>query len=194
MHRFVGADKGGNIYLFQLRTNRFSRIHQARQCVTSLVFNNNPEMHLLVGLADGAIRVLTLDGKVLDRLRHHRAAVHCLAPYPTGEFLVSCAHDSSSLWSISSTPRRRLRAVHPDGPVLQACFLPDGHTLVALTKRDGVTLHCFPSLELRARLLLVAPSGRPLAPACLSTFALTADGEYLLATDGSTKAQVRPHL
>eukprot|EP00291_Cryptomonas_curvata_P000412 CAMPEP_0172195598 /NCGR_PEP_ID=MMETSP1050-20130122/26306_1 /TAXON_ID=233186 /ORGANISM="Cryptomonas curvata, Strain CCAP979/52" /LENGTH=144 /DNA_ID=CAMNT_0012871697 /DNA_START=317 /DNA_END=748 /DNA_ORIENTATION=- len=120
----------------------------------------------------------------------HRSTIVCLAPHPTSKFLVSCGSDATILWNLY--PARRMRTVAADGRFSQAAFLHSGNTLLLLSRKQGISILHFPSLELRARLLPAerAPGqSLPTSPTLLH-MAISHDGMFLFAATGDRRAYV----
>ena len=146
---------------------------------------------MALALSDLSICIVSSDdGRLIDRLKSHRATISSLAPHPTSKFIVSCASDATILWALF--PAKRMRTVAADGRYSQAIFLHSGNTLLLLSKKLGVSLLHFPSLEQRARLLPAERNlGQPLSTSLsLQSIAVSPDGTFLFAATGGRRAYV----
>ena len=85
-----------------------------------------------------------------------------------------------------------MRTIAADGRFWQAVFLHSGNTLILLSKKFGISLLHFPSLELRARLLPAERNfGQSLpTPVPLESIAVSPDGTFLFAGTGGRRAYV----
>ena len=191
MCSFATVDARGAVYVFHLRANRFSRVHDAKQEVTAVAFAPGRESDLILGLADHSIRIISSDtGATIATLKSHRQAVMSICVHPMGRFLVSCSLDACVLWDLKSL--KRLQNIGSSGRIgaIQAAFLHSGNTLITLSRAEGLSLYHFPTLRLRARLTPVAGKEVPHQRLQFRAFAITPNRMYIVAAASGSRAYV----
>ncbi|GLI62439.1 hypothetical protein VaNZ11_005060, partial [Volvox africanus] len=176
----VTADARGQVYVFDIRQNRFNRLDKTG-CPGTAALVYGPRM-VFVAFTDGSIRCYDASkGTAIGMLKEHRSPVRHMEVNRELSELMSTSVDGVLVWDLKKLRRKRVLGSGPYG-ALQASYTADGLAVVTHFKDGSFYIWSVGNFALvRSFTLPVAPSLRPLQTA----FCLSPDG-HLLVSCGPT--------
>ncbi len=188
--RFATVDAGGDVFLFRVRENRYSRVASFAAEGTAICFAS-PAV-VAVGLTDGTIRLVDVDspGSAPRTLEAHRGAVASIAADASQNMAVSAAGDGLILWDTSASEWKKRKSLAAGGAA--ACgarFAPADGSLLTCFSDEGLTAWStntfMPAFSLNAKVARGTPADANPAPR-YTCFAVSSDGS--LAATGEARA------
>ncbi|NXO04254.1 TBC31 protein, partial [Rhinopomastus cyanomelas] len=174
----LAGDHKGNIYVFDLKGNRFSLVQQTEQACTALAFNLHRKTEFLVALADYSIKCFDTETKELvSCMRGHDSSVSSISVHDSGRYAITTSTDTAQLWDLDTFQRKRELTVRQFVGIQKVFFLPRSNTILSCFRDNSVfawegdTFCCKYQLP-------TAVEGSVLR---YKVFAVTRDGQILVA-------------
>ncbi|KAJ6663117.1 hypothetical protein lerEdw1_010710 [Lerista edwardsae] len=165
----LAGDHQGNIYEFDLISNRFKLVQRTMQACTALAFNLRRKTEFLVALADYSIKCFdTVTKELVSWMRGHDSSVSSISVHGSGRYAVTTSVDTAQLWDLDTFQRKRK---------LNVFFLPLSNTIISCFKDNSIFAWEFDTLHCKYQL----PSPVEGSSLRYKVFAATRDGRVLAA-------------
>ncbi|KAF7226326.1 TBC1 domain family member 31 [Nothobranchius furzeri] len=175
---FLAGDHHGNIYAFDMSTNRFRLVQKTGQACTALAFNLRRTTEFLVALADYTIKCFDKDTKQLvSWMRGHEGAVSSISVHSSGRYAISTSADTAQLWDLDTFQRKRKLNIRQSVGIQKVFFLPLSNTILSCFSDDSI--FAWESDTLFCKYQLPVPDCGPRIS--YKAFAVTRDGKSLAA-------------
>ncbi|XP_077349411.1 TBC1 domain family member 31 [Lithobates pipiens] len=136
---FLAGDHLGNIYLFNLNTNRFDLVQKTMQACTALAFTLHRKSEFLVALADYSVKCFDKDSKELvSWMRGHESTVTSISVHGSGRYAVTTSSDTAQLWDLDTFQRKRKLNVRQSVGIQKVFFLPLSNTILSCFKDNSI--------------------------------------------------------
>ncbi|EKX39478.1 hypothetical protein GUITHDRAFT_143473 [Guillardia theta CCMP2712] len=168
----------------KLSPGRFSLVGRSKLSLEYLLYSSSERNEVIFATKDHSIHFIDVMSKErIVKLKAHKHAISCLELHPRGTYLVSCSSDVCILWDMKTRNKIKNFAMM-DFQALKACFVPDGNTLIVLSKSSEILLLHFPTLQVRSRLICTSHEGSKVS---LKNLVVTSSGKYFVVVshDGS---------
>lgn len=175
---FLAGDHLGNIFLFNLNTNRFDLVQKTMQACTALAFTLHRKSEFLVALADYSVKCFDKDSKELvSWMRGHESTVTSISVHGSGRYAVTTSSDTAQLWDLDTFQRKRKLNVRQSVGIQKVFFLPLSNTILSCFKDNSI--FAWESDTLTCKYQLPPPEDGSMVR--YKAFAVTRDGRMLAA-------------
>ncbi|KAI6075221.1 TBC1 domain family member 31 [Aix galericulata] len=174
----LAGDHQGNIYVFDLKGNRFNLVQRTMQACTALAFNLRRKTEFLVALADYSIKCFDTETKELvSWMRGHDSSVSSISVNGSGRYAITTSTDTAQLWDLDTFQRKRKLNVRHSVGIQKVFFLPLSNTILSCFKDNSVFAWEFDTLHCKYQL----PTPVEGSTLLYKVFAVTRDGRIFVA-------------
>ncbi|XP_035172904.1 TBC1 domain family member 31 isoform X1 [Oxyura jamaicensis] len=174
----LAGDHQGNIYVFDLKGNRFNLVQRTMQACTALAFNLRRKTEFLVALADYSIKCFDTETKELvSWMRGHDSSVSSISVNGSGRYAITTSTDTAQLWDLDTFQRKRKLNVRHSVGIQKVFFLPLSNTILSCFKDNSVFAWEFDTLHCKYQL----PTPVEGSALLYKSFAVTRDGRIFVA-------------
>ncbi|XP_066846805.1 TBC1 domain family member 31 isoform X5 [Anser cygnoides] len=174
----LAGDHQGNIYVFDLKGNRFNLVQRTMQACTALAFNLRRKTEFLVALADYSIKCFDTETKELvSWMRGHDSSVSSISVNGSGRYAITTSTDTAQLWDLDTFQRKRKLNVRHSVGIQKVFFLPLSNTILSCFRDNSVFAWEFDTLHCKYQL----PTAVEGSTFLYKSFAVTRDGRIFVA-------------
>ncbi|KAJ3209747.1 TBC1 domain member 31 [Dinochytrium kinnereticum] len=188
----ASSDQRGHLFALDFPKNKFWLVARSGVSATCMAFNTVRRREIVVGLSDNSLHCYNIDtGQLVAKLpAYHRAEPHGISVHPSQPIAITTSRIECILWNTEKWERKRvLEGAGPPG-VQQACFTPEGDSVVTafndgtilIWDSDSFAVRWKITLERFAADLAESPdeSTRLMMMPRTSYVALSSDGELMM--------------
>ncbi|XP_007941622.1 TBC1 domain family member 31 [Orycteropus afer afer] len=181
--RLIAGDHQGNIYVFDLHTNRFNLVQRTAQACTALAFNLRRRSEFLVALADYSIKCFdTVTKELVSWMRGHESSVFSISVHASGRYAITTSSDTAQLWDLDTFQRKRKLNIRQSVGIQKVFFLPLSNTILSCFKDNSIFAWECDTLSCKYQL----PAPPESSSVLYRVFAVTRDGRILAAAGKSS--------
>ncbi|XP_040402952.1 TBC1 domain family member 31 isoform X1 [Cygnus olor] len=174
----LAGDHQGNIYVFDLKGNRFNLVQRTMQACTALAFNLRRKTEFLVALADYSVKCFDTETKELvSWMRGHDSSVSSISVNGSGRYAITTSTDTAQLWDLDTFQRKRKLNVRHSVGIQKVFFLPLSNTILSCFRDNSVFAWEFDTLHCKYQL----PTAVEGSTLLYKSFAVTRDGRIFVA-------------
>uniref|UniRef100_G3T2Y3 TBC1 domain family member 31 n=1 Tax=Loxodonta africana TaxID=9785 RepID=G3T2Y3_LOXAF len=174
----IAGDHQGNIYVFDLYTNRFNIVQRTAQACTALAFNLRRRSEFLVALADYSIKCFdTVTKELVSWMRGHESSVFAISVHASGRYAITTSSDTAQLWDLDTFQRKRKLNIRQSVGIQKVFFLPLSNTILSCFKDNSIFAWECDTLFCKYQL----PAPPESSSVLYKVFAVTRDGRILAA-------------
>ncbi|XP_028919506.1 TBC1 domain family member 31 isoform X1 [Ornithorhynchus anatinus] len=174
----IAGDHRGNVYVFDLSSNRFTLVQRTMQACTALAFNLRRKSEYLVALADYSIKCFdTASKELVSWMRGHESSIFSISVHSSGRYAITTSSDTAQLWDLDTFQRKRKLNVRQSVGIQKVFFLPLSNTIISCFQDDTIFAWECDTLSCKYQ-LPPPPEGSNFH---YKVFAVTRDGRILVA-------------
>uniref|UniRef100_A0A8C5YPV8 TBC1 domain family member 31 n=1 Tax=Marmota marmota marmota TaxID=9994 RepID=A0A8C5YPV8_MARMA len=174
----IAGDHQGNIYVFDLQSNRFNLVQRTTQACTALAFNLHRKSEFLVALADYSVKCFDIVTKELvSWMRGHESSVFSISVHASGRYAITTSSDTAQLWDLDTFQRKRKLNIRQSVGIQKVFFLPLSNTILSCFKDNSIFAWECDTLFCKYQL----PAPPESSSIIYKVFAVTRDGRILAA-------------